>query len=74
MIIIMNKQHGKIPQIRFPEFKEFWEHKYGSKIISYKYFSEIAMPFPSLPEQTRIAQFFTAIDQLNCLKENNQHF
>jgi len=32
------------------------------KMISYKYFSEIAMPFPTLPEQTRIASFFTVLD------------
>ena len=32
------------------------------KMISYKYFSEIALPFPALPEQTKIAEFFTAID------------
>lgn len=174
----MNKQQGKIPQIRFPEFKEVWEHKYGrevfkpisdknhksdlpilaisqefgavprelinyqisvteksiesykvievgdfiislrsfqggieysnykgicspayiilrpyieidrlffkfyfktykyiqdlnsklegirdGKMINYKYFSEIAMPFPTLPEQTRIASFFTVLDK-----------
>jgi type I restriction enzyme S subunit len=33
------------------------------KMISYKYFSEIAMPFPTLPEQTRIASFFTVLDK-----------
>lgn len=33
------------------------------KMISYKYFSEIAMPFPSIPEQTRIASFFTVLDK-----------
>ncbi|QOJ20991.1 MAG: restriction endonuclease subunit S [Gammaproteobacteria bacterium] len=32
------------------------------KLISYKYFSEIPLPFPSLPEQTKIANFLTAID------------
>ena len=33
------------------------------KMISYKYFSEIELPFPSLPEQTKIANFLTAIDE-----------
>lgn len=33
------------------------------KMISYKYFSEIVLPTPSLPEQTRIASFFTLLDQ-----------
>lgn len=32
------------------------------KMISYKYFSEILLPFPSLAEQTKIANFLTAID------------
>jgi type I restriction enzyme S subunit len=31
-------------------------------MISYKYFSEIELPFPSLEEQTKIASFLTAID------------
>ncbi|OED95180.1 restriction endonuclease subunit S [Vibrio breoganii] len=33
------------------------------KIISYKYFSEIPMPYPSIAEQEKIVQFLTAIDQ-----------
>ena len=32
------------------------------KMISYKYFSDIKLPVPSLPEQQRIADFLTAID------------
>lgn len=30
----MQKQQGKIPQIRFPEFKELWEHKKLSELLS----------------------------------------
>ncbi len=30
----MEKQQGKIPQIRFPEFKELWEHKKLSELLS----------------------------------------
>lgn len=33
------------------------------KMISYKYFSEIPLPFPTLPEQKRIAAFFTVVDK-----------
>jgi len=33
------------------------------KMISFKYFSEIYLPFPSLPEQTKIANFLSAIDE-----------
>lgn len=33
------------------------------KMISYKYFSEIELPFPCLEEQTKIANFLTAIDE-----------
>ncbi|MBX2899701.1 MAG: restriction endonuclease subunit S [Cyclobacteriaceae bacterium] len=33
------------------------------KMISYKYFSEIPLPFPTLPEQKRIASFFTVVDK-----------
>ena len=33
------------------------------KMISYKYFSEIKLPFPTLPEQKKIAHFFSIIDQ-----------
>ena len=32
------------------------------KMISYKYFSDILLPIPSLPEQTKIANFLSAID------------
>ena len=32
------------------------------KMISYKYFSEIKLPFPSLQEQTKIANFFLSIE------------
>ena len=32
------------------------------KMISYKHFSEISLPFPCLTEQTKIANFFSAID------------
>jgi len=32
------------------------------KMVSYKYFSDIGLPFPSLPEQTKIANFLSAID------------
>lgn len=33
------------------------------KMISYKYFSEIAIPEPTLAEQKRIASFFTVVDK-----------
>jgi type I restriction enzyme S subunit len=33
------------------------------KMISYKYFSEIKLPFPSKPEQQKIATFLSAIDE-----------
>lgn len=33
------------------------------KMISYKYFSEIKLPYPSVQEQTKIANFLTAIDK-----------
>ncbi|OCW93219.1 restriction endonuclease [Macellibacteroides sp. HH-ZS] len=33
------------------------------KMISYKYFSEINLPYPSLPEQQKIATFLSAIDE-----------
>lgn len=32
------------------------------KMISYKYFSDIKLPFPSLPEQQKIANFLLGID------------
>ena len=32
------------------------------KMISYKYFSEIDLPYPSLAEQTKIANFLSSID------------
>lgn len=33
------------------------------KMISYKYFSDIKLPFPSLAEQSKIANFISAIDE-----------
>lgn len=33
------------------------------KMISFKYFSEAKLTFPSLPEQTRIASFFIVLDK-----------
>jgi type I restriction enzyme S subunit len=33
------------------------------KMISYKYFSEIKLPFPSLEEQQKIADFISALDR-----------
>lgn len=33
------------------------------KMISYKYFSDIKLPFPCLEEQTKIANFLSAIDE-----------
>lgn len=40
------------------------------KMISFKYFSEAKLNFPSLPEQTKIATFLTAVDErLNQLKQ-----
>jgi type I restriction enzyme S subunit len=33
------------------------------KMISYKYFSETQLPYPSLPEQIKIANFLSAIDE-----------
>jgi len=32
------------------------------KMISYKYFSEIKVPFPSHPEQQKIATYLSSID------------
>jgi type I restriction enzyme S subunit len=32
-------------------------------MISYKYFSEIKLPIPSLHEQTKIANFLSSIDK-----------
>ena len=32
------------------------------KMISYKYFSEIKLPFPSLKEQQKIASYLSALD------------
>jgi type I restriction enzyme S subunit len=32
-------------------------------MISYKYFSEIKLPFPVIKEQAKIANFLTAIDE-----------
>lgn len=43
------------------------------KMVSYKYFSEISIPYPSIQEQEKIASFFTVIDQkLNLLKEKRE--
>lgn len=43
------------------------------KMISYKYFSEIKLPYPTLPEQQKIASFFTAVDQkLTALKKKKE--
>jgi type I restriction enzyme, S subunit len=33
------------------------------KMISYKYFSDIKLPYPSLPEQTKIANFLSSLDE-----------
>ena len=32
-------------------------------MISFKYFSEIKLPFPSLKEQQKIANYLTALDE-----------
>lgn len=43
------------------------------KMVSYKYFSEISIPYPSILEQEKIASFFTVIDQkLNLLKDKKE--
>ncbi len=34
------------------------------KMVSYKQFSEIKLPFPSLPEQQKIAEFLSSLDEL----------
>jgi type I restriction enzyme S subunit len=40
------------------------------KMISYKYFSEILLPFPNLQEQTKIATFLNVLDKkLQALKQ-----
>jgi len=40
------------------------------KMISFKYFSDAGLNFPSLPEQTKIANFLTSVDEkLNQLKK-----
>lgn len=33
------------------------------KMISYKYFSEIGLPYPSLPEQAKISNFLSSLDE-----------
>lgn len=43
------------------------------KMISYKYFSEIPLPIPSLPEQQKIANFLTTIDtKIQQLRQKQQ--
>ncbi len=37
------------------------------KMISYKYFSEIKLPYPRIPEQQKIASFLTTVDEKNRL-------
>jgi type I restriction enzyme S subunit len=52
------------------------------KMISYKYFSEITLPFPPLAEQNKIADFLTGVDEkieletslLQQLKLQKQYF
>ncbi len=48
------------------------------KMISYKYFSEIELPYPSLEEQTQIATFLSALDEKINRTENQiqqtQHY
>jgi type I restriction enzyme S subunit len=48
------------------------------KMVSYKYFSEIKLPLPTLPEQQKIAHFFTTldkkIDQLQEKKNALEHY
>lgn len=43
------------------------------KMISYSYFSDIKLPYPTLLEQTKIASFLTAVDdKLQALKKKKQ--
>ena len=44
------------------ELKRKLEGIRDGKMISYKYFSEIELPFPCLPEQLKIADFINSID------------
>lgn len=44
------------------------------KMVSYKYFSEIKLPYPSLEEQKKIADFLIQIDnRIAQLKEKKEH-
>lgn len=43
------------------------------KIVSYKYFSEIKLPFPQLPEQQKIAHFFTTSGKKGSQLEENKN-
>ena len=45
------------------EMKKRLEGIRDGKILSYKYFSEIELPFPSFKEQQKIAQFLQSIDK-----------
>lgn len=45
------------------EMKKRLEGIRDGKILSYKYFSEIELPFPSIKEQQKIAQFLQSIDK-----------
>ena len=45
------------------ELKRKLEGIRDGKMISYKYFSEIKLPYPSKEEQNRIADFLSVIDQ-----------
>ncbi|QCY69067.1 restriction endonuclease subunit S [Antarcticibacterium flavum] len=43
------------------------------KMISYKYFSEIKLPFPSIEEQQKIAKFLSAIDEkIEAVSQQNE--
>jgi len=45
------------------ELKRKLEGIRDGKMVSFKYFSEIKMPYPSIKEQTHIANFLTALDK-----------